>query len=112
MSRLTLIVVVAISLLLIGASAVFAQTQDSTPGNSVTTPMGPGYMGSGTMMNGVDTGAMQQAMQNGDWQAMHDACQQAWQNGQNQTDQNQTSGTTSRGSARGSGRGMMSRSAT
>ena len=113
MSRFTLIAVIALGLLLVGATAVFAQNQTygsgrgmmrfpaattpttpvppaSNSGGTGTTPIGPGMMGYGNgaqgygMMNGANYDAMRQAMQSGDWQQMYDACQNAWQNGQTQ----------------------------
>lgn len=110
MSKFTLIAVIALGLLLVGASAVFAQNQTygfgrsmmqfpaapaptspgTSSGNTGTTPIGPGMMGYGPgtpgygMMNGANYDAMRQALQSGDWQQMYDACQNAWQNSQNQ----------------------------
>lgn len=125
MSRFTLISVVAIALLLVGATAVFAQNQNPGYGRSMmqapaatapstTTPTTPGntgnnqnysgmmgngsngrgMMGNGAIINSEDMQAAHQAMQNGDWNGMRDACQKAWEKNQGSNGQTQPSSTT------------------
>ena len=99
MSRFTLTAVLAIALLLIAATVVFAQgsptgsmggrgtmmqapaTTDGNTAGTTTTPGpmngGQGHMGNGTgpMMDDADRQAMQDAMASGDVQAMQNTCQ-------------------------------------
>ncbi len=96
MSRFTLIAVIALGLLLVGASAVFAQSQTSgygrsmmqapaattpstpttpTPGNTGTTPIGPGMMGNGTGWTGQGMMGNGGIINSEDMQAAHEAMQ-------------------------------------
>lgn len=118
MSRLTLITVFALAFLLLGATVVYAQNQppgygrsmmqtqgvaptqttpDQTPGSgnvgNGTCPLGGSTGGMGGMMNSDEMKAAHQAMQNGDWNAMSDACRKAWDRNQTSNGQNQPSST-------------------
>ena len=94
MSRFTLIAVIALGLLLVGATAVFAQNQTPgygrsmmqapaattpstpttpAPGNNGSTPYGPGMMGNGTGAQGMMGNAG--VMNSEDMQAAHEAMQ-------------------------------------
>lgn len=98
MSRITLIGILALVVLLVGASVVFAQSSNHpngrgmmhTPGTfttSLETPntpapdngngryaYGPGMMGNGNWER------MHDAMNSGNWDEMYKACQEAWSN--------------------------------
>lgn len=119
MSKFTLIAVLALVMLLVGASAVFAQdapvqyghrmaqtpaapatpggnapdTQPAPQGDAVC-PMGgpgPGAMGQGAMMNGENAERMRDAMENGTWEEMRATCQQAWERNQGSNGDSQPS---------------------
>ncbi|MHB9111389.1 MAG: hypothetical protein ACYC4D_01995 [Thermoleophilia bacterium] len=129
MSKFTLIAVLALVMLLVGASAVFAQdapvryghrmaqapaapatpggttapdTQPAPQGNGVC-PMGgpgPGAMGHGAMMNGENMEQMHEAMENGTWEEMRATCQQAWERNQDSNGDTQSSSATRGGGRR------------
>ncbi|MBI5870579.1 MAG: hypothetical protein HZB44_06435 [Actinobacteria bacterium] len=128
MSKFTLIAVLALVMLLVGASAVFAQDAPVRQGNRMAQtpaapatpgatapdaqpapqgdpvcPMGgpgPGAMGQGAMMNGENMDQMREAMENGTWEEMRATCQQAWERNQSSDDGTEPSSATRGGSTR------------
>lgn len=135
MTRIILITLLSLVVLLVGASAVLAQDRTAgyghrmmqspsapgapanptppttTPGGNGVCPLGggtgtgQGHMGYGAMMNGDEMNAAHEAMQNGDWEAMYNACQKAWEKNQGQVGQDQPTSATPRTSPRN--RSMM-----
>ena len=122
LSRFIVSAGIALGLLVVGATAVFAQNQvpgygrsmmqapantnpttptTPVPGTTGTTPIGPGMMGNGNgttgpgmmgnggVMNSEDMQAAHEAMQNGNWDAMRESCQKAWEKNQDSGSQNQ-----------------------
>lgn len=116
MTKSVIIAVFALALVLVGASVVSAQ--ENTPGQSLGNsaalcPLtgngsgtGPGSMmgngaGPGSMMQNIDPqqmqqrhDEMQQAMNNGDYQQMHDICQGQVNSGQDNGTTGTNGGTT------------------
>ena len=120
MRKLILIATLSLAILLAGASVVLAQStspgyghrmmQAPAAGTTTNPDQAPpqaqkgvcplagqgaaqGMMGNG-MMGGEDMQAAHDAMQNGNWDAMRNACQKAWEKNQNNSgSQNQPSST-------------------
>ncbi len=104
MKRFVLIAVLALALMLAGASAVLAQDNApefghmmlqapgaNGPDASPTGPAGPGRgavcpmaggAGNAHIMNSPEMQDAHQQMQNGNWDAMRNACQKAWDKNQ------------------------------
>lgn len=112
MPKIIFIAIIAVVMLLVGASVVFAGDAPVESGNRMvqapvapgppggtdapdnqTAPQddgvcpmggpGPGAMGQGSMMNGEDVQKMHDSMQNGSWEEMRSVCQDAWERNQN-----------------------------